>query len=138
MRNEFGYALRALARDRGFAVTVVLSLAVGIGANTAIFSLIDGILLRAPQYREPERLVTLSHVIPRFAKSYPSVPTNIAIYMEWRKRVTSFESIGIAQANTFNMTGAGQQPEQVKGAILSAGLFGVLGVQPALGRTFTE
>ena len=137
MRTELRYAIRSLLRDRGFAATVVLSLALGIGANTAIFSLIDGILLRAPDYREPDRLVSIAQIVPKFAKNYPLVPTNIGIYMEWRKKLTTIESLGISQESLSNLTGAGQ-PEQLNGALVSAGLFHVLGVLPALGRAFTE
>src|SRR5258706_3748484 len=116
MRNELRYAFRSLLHDRGFAATVILSLALGIGANTAIFSLIDGILLRAPDYREPARLVAMGQIIPKFAKSYPLVPVNIAIYMEWRHKLTTIESIGIARESLFKLTGAGQ-PEQLNGAV---------------------
>src|SRR5258706_16071167 len=115
MRNELRYAFRSLLHDRGFAATVILSLALGIGANTAIFSLIDGILLRAPDYRDPARLVSIAQIVPKFAKNYPLVPTNIAIYMEWRKKLTSVESLGISQESLSNLTGAGQ-PEQLNGA----------------------
>src|SRR5437016_11044684 len=108
MRTELRYAIRSVFRDRGFAATIVLSLALGIGANTAIFSLIDGILLRAPAYREPERLVSLAHVIPKFAKQYPLIPTNIGIFVAWRKQLTSIESIGITQEERYNFTGSGQ------------------------------
>src|SRR5712692_5139210 len=137
MRHEIRYAIRSVLRDRGFAATVVLSLALGIGANTAIFSLIDGILLRAPDYREPERLASMGQVIPKFAKSYPVVPVNIAIYMELRKKMTTIESIGISREQLFNYTGAGQ-PERLNGAIVTAGMLQVLGVGPKLGRGFTE
>src|SRR5882724_18357 len=126
MRTELRYAIRSLLRDRGFAATVVLSLALGIGANTAIFSLIDGILLRAPDYREPSRLVSIGEVIPKFAKSYPLIPVNIAVYMELRNKLTTVESIGIARESLFNLTGAGQ-PERLNGAVISAGLLQVLG-----------
>src|SRR3954467_9730336 len=108
MRNEIRYAFRSLLRDRGFALMVVLSLAVGIGANTAIFSLVNGVLLRPPDFPNPDRLVTLAQAAPKFAKDYPSLPLNIAIFAEWRKQLTTLESIGIAQANVFNLTGSGQ------------------------------
>src|SRR5438067_13274622 len=108
MRTELRYAIRSVFRDRGFAATIVLSLALGIGANTAIFSLIDGILLRAPAYREPARLVSVGQTIPKFAKSYPLIPVNIAIYAELRKKMTTIEGIGIARETLFNYTGAGQ------------------------------
>jgi putative ABC transport system permease protein len=137
MRNEFRYAFRTLLRDRGFALMVVLSLAVGIGANTAIFSLVNGVLLRPPGFPNPERLVAIAQFIPKLAKSYPAVPLNIAIYSEWQKQLSSLESIGIAQANVFNLTGRGR-PEQLRGAVVSAGLFRVFGVQAHLGRVFTD
>jgi len=136
MRTEFRYAIRSLLRDRGFAATVILSLALGIGANTAIFSLIDGILLRAPDYREPDRLVFISQLIPKFAKNYPTLPTNIAIFKIWQEKLSSTESMAISQKTTFNLTGVGQ-PEQLTGATVSAGWFGVFGVKPKLGRNFT-
>src|SRR3954447_1042565 len=136
MRNEIRYALRSLVRDRGFAATVVLSLALGMGANTAIFSLIDGILLRPPEYRDPERLVSIGNLIPKFAKQYPLIPVNIASYMDWRQKLTTVESIGIARDRLFNLTGAGQ-PEQLSGEVISANLLAVYGAQPKLGRAFT-
>lgn len=136
MRTEFRYAIRSLLRDRGFAMTVILSLALGIGANTAIFSLIDGILLRAPDYREPDRLVFVSQLIPKFAKNYPTLPTNIAIFKVWQEKLSTIESMAISQKTTFNLTGVGQ-PEQLTGATVSAGWFQVFGAHPKLGRDFT-
>jgi putative ABC transport system permease protein len=137
MRNQIRYAVRGLLRDRVFALMIVLSLAVGIGANTAIFSLINGVLLRPPDFPHPERLVALSQWAPKLLKAYPALPVNIAIYAEWRKRVTSFEQIGIARASLFNLTGSGQ-PEQIRGALVSSTIFPVFGVQPRLGRGFRE
>jgi predicted permease len=137
MRNEFRYAIRALLRDRAFACMVVLSLAVGIGANTAIFSLVDGVLLRPPGYREPDRLVAISQFAPKLLKSYPVLPVSIAIYLEWRKQLTSFEILGTARASAFNITGSGD-PEQLRAAVVSANLFSVLGVQPRIGRNFLD
>ena len=131
------YTLRALSRDRAFAGMVVFSLALGIGANTAIFSLVNGVLLRPPDYREPDRVVAVDQIIPKFAKLYPALPVNIAILMEWRKQAKSFESIGMMQPSTFNITGGGE-PEVLTGARVSANLFSVLGVQPRLGRGFLE
>src|ERR1035438_4289866 len=137
MRTEIRHAERGLLRDRVFALMIVLSLAVGIRANTAIFSLVNGVLLQAPDFPHPERLVALTQWAPKLLKSYPALPVNIAIYREWRKQMTSFESIGIARASVFNLTGNGQ-PEQVQGGTVSATIFSVLGVQPRLGRAFTQ
>ncbi len=137
MRNEIRYAIRALSRDRAFAAIVVLSLAVGIGANTAIFSLVNGVLLRAPAYRDPDRLVAIDLIVPKFTKLYPALPVNIAILLEWRKQATFFESIGVMEPASVNLTGAGE-PELLSGARVSANIFAVLGVQPRLGRSFLE
>jgi putative ABC transport system permease protein len=137
VRTEIRQAIRGLLRDRVFALMIVLSLAVGIGANTAIFSLVNGVLLRPPDYPHPERLVSLTQWAPKLLKSYPALPVNIAIYAEWRQQMTSFESIGIARSARFNLTGSAE-PEQVRGATVSAGIFRVFGVQPAMGRTFAE
>ncbi len=131
------YTLRALARDRAFAAMVVFSLALGIGANTAIFSLVNGVLLRAPDFREPERVVAMDVIIPKFAKMYPALPVNIGILMEWRKQAKSFESIGVMQPATFNITGGGD-PEVLSGGRVSANYFTVFGVQARLGRAFLE
>ena len=135
MGNEFRYAIRSLWRDRAFALVVVLSLAVGIGANTAIFSMINGVLLRKPALRDPDRLVSVSQFSPRFLKQYPELPVNLAILAEWRRQSTSFEGISALQPLNLNLTGAGE-PERIPGAAVSANLFALLGVQPRLGRDF--
>jgi predicted permease len=137
MRDEIRYAWRSLRHDRGFAAMVVLSLALGIGANTAIFSMINGVLLQPPPYREPGRLVAINQVVPKFAKAYPSLPINPASLLEWRRQAKSFESIGAMRPSAFALTGDGE-PELVAGTSVSANFFHVLGVQPHLGRAFLE
>jgi len=137
MRHDIHYAIRCLGRDRGFAAMVVLSLAVGIGANTAIFSLVNGVLLRPPAYRDSDRLVAIDQVIPKFAKLYPALPVNVAILLEWRKQATSLESIGVIEPSAVTLTGVGE-PELLSGARVSANIFAVLGVEPRLGRAFRE
>jgi putative ABC transport system permease protein len=137
MRNEIRYALRSISRDRAFAAMVVLSLALGIGANTAIFSMVNGVLMQPPAYREPARLVAVNQIVPKFAKAYPALPVNPGILLEWRKQAKSFESIGALEPNSFDLTGVGE-PELISGAAVSANFFHVLGVQPRLGRSFVE
>ena len=131
------YAIRSLLRDRAFALMVVLSLAVGIGANTAIFSLVNGVLLRPPAYPAPERLAAITLVAPRLLKSYPALPVNIALFYQYKKQVTSFEDLGMWRSSTFNLTGGGP-PEQVRGGMVTAGMFRVLGATPQQGRLFTD
>jgi putative ABC transport system permease protein len=116
---------------------VILSLAVGIGANTAIFSLINGVLLRPPAYPAPDRLVAITLFAPRFLKSYPALPVSIGFFEAWRKQLTSFQEIGVSQSADFNLTGDGQ-PEQVRGALVSASIFRVLGANPQRGRLLTD
>jgi predicted permease len=137
MSRDIRYALRSLSKDRGFAAMAVLSLAVGIGANTAIFSLVDGVLLRPLDYSQPDRLVAISQSSPRFMKLYPSLPINIATLLEWRNQSKSFESIGGYQNTTLTLTGLGQ-PELIPGAAVSANFFHVLGIAPRLGREFLD
>jgi predicted permease len=134
MGRDLRYALRALWSDRGFAAMAVLSLAVGIGANTAIFSLVNGVLLRPLEFPAPERLVALSVTSPDFA-SAGQLPINLGQLVEWRKRARSFESIGAYRNTTANLTGD-SRPELLSGAVVSANFLHVLGVVPRLGREF--
>ena len=134
---------RSLTRDPGFTTTAVLTLALGIGANTAMFSVIDGVLLKPLAYREPDRLVSLR---VRWEAQAPSKATfsgthfmthllHRSIYDLWRDRAASLESIALIGPGTVNLAGAGQ-PERLLSAWISSSLFSTLGVQPALGRLF--
>jgi putative ABC transport system permease protein len=116
---------------------VVLSHGVGIGANTAIFSLVNGVLLRPLNYREPDRLVAITQASAKFMKFYPDLPVNIGTLLEWRKQSSSFESIGAYRNAELSLTGSGE-PEIVTGAAVSANFFHVLGVAPRLGREFLD
>ena len=135
--NDVRYSLRTLARDRGFASVAVLTLALGIGANTAIFSIIDGVMLRPLTYRDPARLVTIHEVIPKMAQTYPELPVNALHFAEWRQHSRSFEQLVELDPFTPNLTGLGE-PEQLGGSRVSANFFHTLGVQPQLGRDFLE
>jgi putative ABC transport system permease protein len=135
--NDLRYNFRTLLRERGFATMAVLSLAVGIGANTAIFSVVNGVLLRPLPYRDPGQLFTIREVVPKLAHLYPSLPVNFSHYYEWRQRCTAFESIAIMLFSAPNLTGAGE-PELLEGARVSASVFRVLGVSPQLGRGFLD
>ena len=137
MLRDLGQALRLFRRERGFALAVVLSLALGIGANTAIFSVVNGVLLNPLPYRQPERLYAVEEVVPKFAARFPTVPVNLSHFMEWRSRATTFEQVALMQPALLNLTGAGE-PELLRGALVSSGLVEMLGVQPLLGRAFTR
>src|SRR6202167_1482248 len=135
MWNDIRYAFRTLLRERGFASMAVLSLAVGIGANTAIFSVVNGVLLRPLPYRDPERLFIIREVVPKLAHLYPSLPVNFRHYYEWRQRSTALESIAIMETSAPTLTGAGEA-ELLNGALVSASVFRVLRINPQLGRGF--
>ena len=137
MCNDIRYAFRTLLRERGFASMAVLSLAIGIGANTAIFSVVNGVLLRPLPYPNPERLYTIREVVPKLAHLYPSLPVNFSHYYEWRTRCSALESIAVMEPSSPNLTGAGE-PELLNGALVTGSIFRVLGVSPQLGRGFLE
>ena len=135
--NDLRYSVRALGRDRGFATVAILTLALGIGANTAIFSVVNSVVLRPLAYRNPDRLFSIHEVIPKVSNLYPELPVNPLHYLEWRKRCTSFEQVAELGIYGPNLTGMGQ-PEQLGGARVSANFLPMLGIQPQLGRGFLE
>lgn len=126
--QDLKYGLRTMRRGPGFTAVAVLTLALGIGANTAIFSVVNAVLLRPLAYRDPARLVTVLHEGWK-----PVAPAN---FLDWREQSRSFESIAAAQSWNLTMTGQGQ-PEQLNVLQTSAEMFHVLGVDAALGRTYT-
>ncbi|MDP9099786.1 MAG: ABC transporter permease [Verrucomicrobiota bacterium] len=132
--NDFRFALRQLRKSPGFTVIAVLTLALGIGANTAIFSVVNAVLLRPLPYPQPERLVYLNEVSG-------GTNTSIALpdYVDWRKDSTSFEHLAISRLESRNLSGiAGREPERIAVAYVTANFFDVIGLRPQLGRTFTE
>ena len=130
------YAIRTLWKSRGFAAMAVLSLAIGIGANTTIFSLVNGVLLRPLDFPDPQRLAALSISSPDFGNGEP-LPINLAQLVEWRKRTSSFEAIAAYRNTTMSLIGDGR-PELIPGAQVSANVFDLLGVHPQLGRSFLD
>ena len=129
--QDLRYALRTLAKSQGFSFIVVLTLALGIGANTAIFSVVKGVLLTPLPYKDPSRLVV---VWESKGTSNRNVVTP-ANYMDWHDRATSFN--GLALLSWTGLTLTGDQAEGVKGRAVTPDFFGVVGATPLLGRTFT-
>ncbi|HKH50112.1 MAG TPA: ABC transporter permease [Thermoanaerobaculia bacterium] len=128
--QDLRYGLRTLARNPGFTAAAVLTLGLGIGANTAIFSVVDGVLLSPLAGRDPDRLVMLWEMTP----DTPQIPVSYPNYLDWRQRVRSFEDIAVYNGfDQFTMTGEGD-PERVRGGLASGNLFTVFGVEPAAGR----
>src|SRR5579872_3226558 len=132
---DFRFAARMLLKNPGFTAVAVLTLALGIGANAALFSVIDAVLLRPLPFHDPERLVAVHSVDLKDANmggetSYPA-------FLDWRSRTHSFEAMSAWSPMGFTYTG-GDQAESVPGAMVSANLFSMLGVSPAIGRGFTQ
>ena len=133
--QDLRYGLRMLGKNLGFTTAAVLTLALGIGANTAVFSVVNGVLLRPLAYQEPNQLYLIQVVWSQMTKFYPMIPANFTGYQLWRKQCHSFEDIAIAEGASAGLTGAGESVE-IYGVRGSANLFALLGVGPALGRDF--
>src|SRR5215813_9137429 len=126
-----------LLKRPGFTVAAVLTLALGIGGNAAIFSLVNSILLRPLPYREPERLYTIWETIPKVRDRFPSLPVSARHFVDWREQSTFFEQIAVVSPSAMNLTDAGE-PERLGAARVSANFFSMVGVDPQLGRAFVE
>ena len=124
-------ALRRLLRTPGFSLVVLLTLALGIGANTAVFSAVDAVLLRPLPYREPERLLVVDHHYPSLKGLLAGV--SAPGFVDYRTRVRAFESAAVETRWGPNLTGTGD-PERLGGGLVSGQFFPMLGVAPALGR----
>jgi putative ABC transport system permease protein len=133
MRQDLRYALRALARRPTLSIIIITTLALGIGANTAIFSIVNTVLLKPLPYREPDRLVKVwERLQSRGEGANPVRPAN---FFDWRSRSQSFVDTAWSRDEIYNLTGEGN-PESVTGYRFSANMLDVLGVQPMLGRGF--
>ena len=133
--QDLHFALRVLRRDRWFTVTTVLILGLGIGANTAVFSIVDSVLLRPLAYRDPDRLFSVAEIVPQLSHLAPVFAVNARHFMEWKRRCASFEDVALVDRAEFNLTSSGD-PERLKAARVTANFFSVLGVPTRLGRTF--
>jgi len=136
--QDIRYALRQLRKSQGFTAVAVITLALGIGANTAIFSVVNGVLLRPLTFQDPGRLVRVWHVPP--AKSFPGMTTfsvSAANYLDWERQNHVFEGMAIYTFHGFTLTGS-DKPEQVDACAATSGFFSTLGVQPMLGRVFSS
>src|SRR5260370_27128989 len=126
--------LRSLTRNPGFTAAAVLTLALGIGVNTAMFSIIDGVLLKPLAYREPDRLISL-HLRITTLKNLGVLPIPPFIYNLWRDHAATLENIAVVRPDTANLTGAGE-PERLLSASVSSSFFTTIGVLPSSGRPF--
>ena len=131
IKQDLLYGLRILRKDIGFSVIAVLTLALGIGANTAIFSLVDGVLLRPLPYPNPTRLVCVFTV----TRTQPRFPMAVADFYDYRERVNIFGSSALYAERDLDLT-TNDRPEHLTGMAVTHGYFTVLGFHPALGRDF--
>jgi predicted permease len=133
-RQDLRQALRGMRRSPGFAAAAVAIAALGIGATTAAFALVDHVLLRPLNYPEPDRLVKLRETLGKSGGWNETSPAN---YRDWKSMSRSFESMGAYTVLSLNLSGGDAEPERVDAAALTAEVLPLLGVQPLLGRVFS-
>jgi putative ABC transport system permease protein len=131
--QDLRFGARMLLKKPGFTLIAVITLALGIGANTAIFSVVKATLLRPLPYPESERLVRVMEYLPNFGLALISYPN----FTDWRAQQKVFEYIGVHTGRTYNLTGRGE-PQRLRCTHMSADLFSALRVQPAVGRVFNN
>ncbi|HMJ06349.1 MAG TPA: ABC transporter permease, partial [Chthoniobacterales bacterium] len=133
--NDLRYALRQLRKTPGFTFIAVLTLALGIGANTAIFSVIYAVLLQPLPYPQGERIVILTETDsnqPQISVSYPD-------YVDWKRDQTVFDALAVSRRESVSLSGLeGRAPEQISGGLVTASFFKVIGLSPQIGRVFTD
>lgn len=131
--KDIRYGLRSVLKHKGFTLIAVLTIALGVGANTAIFTVINGVLLKALPFPEPQQLIALtesSKEVPVMAVSYPN-------YLDWRAQQTTLENMAARLPAGGILTGGGE-PERITGRLVNASFFATLGVQPHVGRFFND
>lgn len=126
---DLKYGFRAFAKSPGFAVIAILTLALGIGANTALFSVVNGVLLKPLPYPQPESLVAMAETTPQFQHSSISYPN----FLDWQRANSAFSSIAAYRGDSFTITGVGET-ERVRVGMVSSTFFPILGVNMLLGR----
>jgi len=131
--QDLKYSVRMLRKNPGFACVVVITLALGIGANTAIFSFVNAVILNPLPFPDADRLVVINEISKEGAEIGVSLPN----FQDWQVRAKSFEEIAGYRFDTFNLSGMGS-PQRLVGQEVTLNYFRILGVQPQLGRTFTE
>jgi len=131
--KDIRYSIRLMIKSPGFTAVALIALALGIGANTAIFTVVNAVLFNPLPYPAPDRLVTVYATNPGQGQS--RVPLSVADFLDWRARNQSFEPLAAYSNAPLNYTG-GETPEQIQGLAVTADFFTVFGVHPAMGRTF--
>ncbi|HEV2841296.1 MAG TPA: ABC transporter permease [Chthoniobacterales bacterium] len=135
MLHEFRFALRSLLKTPGFTIVAVITVALAIAANTAVFSLVNALLIRPLPFQAPQNLVLLFEKFT--GQGLDQIPVSAPEYLDWEKQTRSYERIAAFDFANFNLTG-GDMPERIQGAAVTPSLFPLLGVQPIKGRVFNE
>ena len=135
--QDVRYAVRVLKRQPGFALFVILTLGIGVGANTAVFSVVNGVLLKPLPYPESDRLVSvIGRFDPESGFNFPEFPLSEPEFLDYRTESKALEDVAAYARRSINVGGAGAEPERVVSAAASANLFTVLRVNPIIGRGF--
>src|SRR5262245_5439472 len=137
MFRDFRFGMRMLRTQPGFTLIAVLTLSLGIGATSAVFSLIEGVLLTPPPYRSPERLALISAARTDGQQAIPPQGWPAAQWMEWQKEAKSFEAIA-AYGWTFNFLVQEEGSESLEGMVVTKDYFRMTGLEPQLGRSFQD
>lgn len=133
--QDIRFALRTMRKSYVFTFVAVATLALGIGINTAVFSVASGVLLRSLPYKEPERIAFIWINNPRWKTTNEKLPAPPADFLDWRSQNRVFDAMSAFYSNSFTLTGAGE-PERIEGVQATADFFPILGASAALGRTF--
>ena len=133
LRRDCGYGLRGIARNPAFSAIVIVTLALGIGANTAIFSVVHGVLMRPLPYKAPERLVILHQAAPKIGEA--SFGFSVPDFTDFREKTRAFSALSEYHSMWFILLGR-PEPERVQTGVVSDNFFDTLGVRPLLGRAF--
>ena len=135
MLTQIRLAFRSLVKTPGFTLVAVITIALAIAANTAVFSLVNALLIRPLPFKAPESLVLL---FEKFSgQGLDQIPVSAPEYLDWEKQTRSYERIAAFNFADFNLTG-GDMPERIQGAVVTPSLFPVLGVPPIKGRVFND
>jgi predicted permease len=135
LAQDIRFALRRIRKSPGFAVVTIATLALGIGANTAVFTLVNAVLLRPLPYHDPDRLVFVYEGFPN--AGLPLVTMSAPDIIDLQRIQRSYDGIGVYRTGEYELGGTGSDPERVTGSRISAGMLPLVGIQPALGRRFT-
>src|SRR5437899_6064822 len=128
--QDLRYTIRTLLKNPGFAAVAVLALALGIGANTAIFSVVNAVLLRPLPFLDPDRLTMVYSVNP--AKGFPRFPVSVPDFIDWRAQSRLFDGMAAVDGAPYNLS-EGAEPERLNGSRVPVPFLGVLGIKPAHG-----